>query len=404
VRRILWYVATIALALGGIGLLAGFALLLKSSSDAEVRTDASIVGGLGLVALIAAVLLVATRVGKRQTISSAAFWITGSSFATAIVAGWVTARSDRWPVLDVVLALVALTSAALFVAAIAMRWAPGKSAGKRLALGASAWGMVGATSVALILELVAAIALFAGGIMGLYLADPALVRSIREQGLEQIIDQSGPNLVTTTTVAIGIAAVYALLAPMSEEFAKLLGTMIFLPNSASRYDAFIGGVFAGLGFASVETLVYALAAGDRWPLLVAIRAPIALVHVAAAVVAALGWHATRDGGPWAIARGYGLAVLIHGAWNGLIVAVLLLTASVDESSQIAPASAIALTAIVGVMGLHLFGCFTLITVAARKLGREEGDRDVRTDERPPSGSGTYFERTSTLSSAPIASV
>jgi RsiW-degrading membrane proteinase PrsW (M82 family) len=241
------------------------------------------------------------------------------------------------------------------------------------------WGMTLAPSIALVLELVGLVTLIAGGTIGLYIADPDLVREISDSGVEAIVERSGNDLITTPTVVIGIVAMYAILAPICEEFAKLLGPLTFMRRAtASRLDAYSSGVFVGLGFASVETLAYALAAGEQWPLIAALRAPVAVIHVTAAAAAALGVYA----GGRAIIGGYAAAVLVHAAWNGLTVSVLVMTAAIDNPESVPPAVAGAtFLVVVAMLGLAA-ACFVWLVRTARKLGNDLTRSDTPSRPEP----------------------
>ncbi len=128
------------------------------------------------------------------------------------------------------------------------------------------------------------------------------------------------------TLAIGTAIV----APLVEEPAKALILPIV---SRTRHfdntaDGFVYGAVAGLGFGMTENFVYFVGqAGDAWSWgsTVVIRTFYsALMHgtASAAVGAAIGFGRFR-GGFKAVGLGLvglAVAVLIHGTWNGLLVA------------------------------------------------------------------------------------
>jgi RsiW-degrading membrane proteinase PrsW (M82 family) len=298
------------------------------------------------------------------------------------------------------LAVLAISSTFVVFAAITVRWSRGRRADRRIALGSTLWGMTVAPAVALALELVCATALIAGGALGLYIADAELLRTLSDGGIETAIEDSGNDLITMPTLILGIAAVYAVIAPLVEEFAKLLASVVFLrPADATQFDAFTAGVFAGLGFASVETLAYALAAGDQWPLLAAIRAPVAIIHVSAAAFAALGWYA----GELSILRGYAMAALIHAGWNGLTVTVLLITAAVDDPESLSAAAAFATLVVFGAMTLLLTACSVWLVKTARKRGRETSEFDPPTQPSATIETSQKTERNPTIGRATLGS-
>lgn len=125
-------------------------------------------------------------------------------------------------------------------------------------------------------------------------------------------------------------------APVVEEPAKAL---VLLAVMATRHfddmtDGFVYGAAAGLGFAMVENLLYLSGVvGDPavWVGTVVVRTFFsANMHAMATALvgAALGWGKHRGTrARWAVgALGLGLAIGIHGLWNGLLAAEELLDA------------------------------------------------------------------------------
>lgn len=112
-------------------------------------------------------------------------------------------------------------------------------------------------------------------------------------------------------------------APLTEEFGKALSARWAGPKS--RREAFLFGVAAGVGFAIVENILYAVAAavaGGPWPALAIARSMGAAVHPLATGLVMLGWWESRQGrGFPALLKGYLSGVGIHALWNGTIVVV-----------------------------------------------------------------------------------
>lgn len=137
-----------------------------------------------------------------------------------------------------------------------------------------------------------------------------------------------PLLLISPTAASAAGAMF--IAPLVEEPSKAL---ILLLIAQSRHfdnmtDGFVYGAAAGLGFGMSENFLYFFAAsieGDAltWMGTVFARTLFtAVMHACASsmVGAALGWAAFRGWGARLVALpvGLGLAMGMHGLWNGLL--------------------------------------------------------------------------------------
>lgn len=124
---------------------------------------------------------------------------------------------------------------------------------------------------------------------------------------------------------------YAAVAPMTEEFGKYLGSRVQRP--ASRREAFVSGVAAGVGFAIVEDLLYAAAAvmwGGPWLAVAVVRVSGSAVHPLATGLVALGWWDGRSNGARPILRGSAAGAGVHALWNGSLVALLVVQTTVGS--------------------------------------------------------------------------
>ena len=238
--------------------------------------------------------------------------------------------------------------------------------------GPAAWGMSGALFVALILQLAFFGAIVGAVYVGLYAHDPGVAHAAWRDGIGEKIDHAGGAIAQTPTIALAALLLYALVAPLTEEFAKLLGVLLALRRrSVSRYTAFIAGVSAGLGFAVVETLLYGLAANDKWPILIGLRAPVAFIHVTGTALTALGWHMQRTRGGLALVWHYIAAVLVHAAWNGLTVALLIASATTHDGEHVSVATGLTLLTVLSLMALLLLCCLTWVVLNARRFGKAD---------------------------------
>jgi RsiW-degrading membrane proteinase PrsW (M82 family) len=123
-------------------------------------------------------------------------------------------------------------------------------------------------------------------------------------------------------VANLIAAAVA--APLIEEFAKGLGVRFMMRRWNTRAQAMVLGAAAGAGFGFVEALMYGLAGVDgdqsHWWLYMLVRGGSTSLHVFNTSLVALAWwhwsFGKRPRTGWLL---FGAAVLMHAAWNGLLV-------------------------------------------------------------------------------------
>jgi len=123
-----------------------------------------------------------------------------------------------------------------------------------------------------------------------------------------------------------------LIAPLTEEPTKAL--FLFLVATSKHFDnttdGFVYGAAAGLGFAMTENFMYfsvvaAKGGVELWVQSVIVRTMFsAVMHAAATSVvgAAIGWARFRRTRVRivAITAGLGIAIFMHGIWNGFIVA------------------------------------------------------------------------------------
>jgi protease PrsW len=124
-----------------------------------------------------------------------------------------------------------------------------------------------------------------------------------------------------------------IIAPVIEEPAKalILLVIIWSKHFDNMTDGFVYGSAAGLGFGMTENFLYFLHAGSDfyvWGATVLVRTFYsAVMHATATAIvgAALGYG--RWLGPRALAKygclGMGIALFIHGLWNGLLTLDLL---------------------------------------------------------------------------------
>ena len=121
-------------------------------------------------------------------------------------------------------------------------------------------------------------------------------------------------------VFITIALVFIVVAPLTEEAAKLLGVTLMSYRQPKPAQFFGWGLAAGAGFALVENLFNTVLALDVWVFVMLLRIGGTGMHCLGAGLSSLGWHnflTTRR--PWRLLGAYAVAVVIHALWNGAVI-------------------------------------------------------------------------------------
>ncbi len=199
-------------------------------------------------------------------------------------------------------------------------------------LGRLVWGALLATGMAMVAEALLGMAMLV--IVALAMGSSASGRQTIEglQALAQQLSEMGafeagdldPSMIAPLlhpAIVLGLFLMLALLGPLVEELAKLLGLILRPPSC--RAQAWAWGVACGAGFGILESVffgAYDLTA-STWPAVILVRAVATVMHATMTGLAALGWYALRSEGrlltgPVLI----GLAVAGHGLWNGLALA------------------------------------------------------------------------------------
>lgn len=374
------WTAALLLLLGGAALTALYVLLLALMSDrVAVATDYSTLGAFGLAGLCAGGLLLAVLIERngRPLLSlprGLPIWLGVLIFVVAVAPGFLIYAYELAVVAAPLQVTIALIGIALVVVGVVTRWAPERRVEARVLIVPGVWGMTGAVALTLLLQLAAAVAMVVGLVGGVGLADPELLQgSGLRDTLEEMADDPSSGalegLMNTPTVAFGLLGMIALVAPLSEELTKALGALFVVRGPAfTLYNAFLGGAMGGLGFALVENVGYVLADPTGWPQLMLLRAPVAIIHVAAASLVAVGWYLQSTRGGFALLWFYVVAVLLHGGWNALFGALLLVSSGAMDGSEPSNAAALASLLLVGAMGTLFVGSCCWVVMNARRLG------------------------------------
>jgi RsiW-degrading membrane proteinase PrsW (M82 family) len=145
-----------------------------------------------------------------------------------------------------------------------------------------------------------------------------------------------------------------LVAPLTEETGKALGGWVSRP--ATRRDAFMAGVAAGVGFAIVENILYASGGflfGPGWEATVAVRTFGAAVHPLASGLVVMGWWEWKHKGDVGLLfRRFFTGAGVHALWNGSIVVLGIVESAYQMDSPIGlGAVGIAYSAALGAVAL-----------------------------------------------------
>lgn len=380
-KRALTWIALTLLTLAGAAGVVGYVVAVFYVTDHEqFVTDYGALAAFAAAGFVAGGLsLLALSKRLPATVRFPNEWLALALFLLMLGAGFALVVFERYLLFSPLLAVVAAAALFAFIARLSLRWSPeGRIAARGFVL-PGVWGMVGAPLTAVVAQVITAVMLVSGGVAGLYLADAALMDSI-DEWITEASELTDLSIVQTPTIAAGTLAMLGIVAPLTEELAKFLGVYIVFRNRvATKLGVFLAGASAGLGFAVVETLGYALMAVDQWPQVMLIRAPVAFIHVAATTIVALGWYKQRQSGGYWLVSFFALSVLLHGAWNSLFVSMLIVAGDVTTTDAVDPATALTALVLVGAMGAVLVAAVMWIVGNARHLGREavsEGNRSA----------------------------
>jgi hypothetical protein len=117
----------------------------------------------------------------------------------------------------------------------------------------------------------------------------------------------------------------AVLAPLVEEFAKSVGVRFLMRPSITRAHCFLLGASAGAAFGFMEAMLYG--AGwvseepARWWEGMVVRGGSTSGHVLWTGVCGIAWWYWRSGAHRTPLALFGLAMFVHGAWNGVFTII-----------------------------------------------------------------------------------
>jgi RsiW-degrading membrane proteinase PrsW (M82 family) len=189
------------------------------------------------------------------------------------------------------------------------------------------WGALGATPIAVVLELATGALLFLFGAVVIALSPDSqrLLEQMQSMFLRTrgMLDTSAAmSLVTNPVVALGILFYFAGVVPLIEETLKTLVLVFIAPQRTRLQDAVLWGMAAGAGFAIIENTFNTTSVLSLWVLFVFTRLGATTMHVANGITMGRGWYAARVEGRWSrLFTAFLTSVFFHALWNGLAIAL-----------------------------------------------------------------------------------
>jgi hypothetical protein len=244
-----------------------------------------------------------------------------------------------------------------------------------------AWSVFGASAVlgptlAIFFELFAFIGfgllfvLYASSTPGLEVPFRSLIEELQnEMGSIDFISQQATTLLLSPGAAFLLLGLFALVIPVIEELFKVFVLWFYAGRMRSPLEGFVLGALCGAAFALAENVGFSSAGAEDWLANVLTRATAILPHTFNSAL--VGWGlavAWQKRGYVRLGLAYLAAVLVHGAWNALSVALALNSISgfaADVSPLIETPLPAAITWGVLVLGI-LLGLF----LANRQMRRQ----------------------------------
>jgi len=364
-------------------LFAGLSLWGRDANRAATVSVASIALGvtaasIGLGLLLAWAGWQALHGAADRRMSGRWWGLWSALFAGVLLIGQAAAdRAGAAVVMPVLQVAAGALPALLFLSiAVAAAGLGREQIARRPVLGSLAWGGLGGTSLALVVELILVVGVLAVVAVGLQAADPALadrllaaVQEMQETGRPP--DLAGlRDVVTSPIFAIGLLGLLGVMAPLVEESLKGLAVPLVVAAGGrpGRLAGFLFGVAVGAGFAIVEGILngaMALNAPEFWAGLMLLRGAAAAMHCLASGLAGLGWQMILVERRWPAGGVLGLlAVGLHAAWN-LSVGIIGLISLGGVTAADGPV-AVARAGVAGLLALFLL-CLWLLVAAGLAL-------------------------------------
>jgi len=192
--------------------------------------------------------------------------------------------------------------------------------------GALSSGLALTPVLAFVFEIIGAVIFFL--ILGIYIGtNPELTHALNSvsdltnqltQNMELVLERLEP-LFNDPFVLIFAIAGLGIFVPLVEELFKPIGVMLLLGRNLTPAQGFALGAICGAGYALVENLTIG-ANADTWALTSVGRFGTSAVHILTAALSGYALARAKSEKRYLALLGtYLLNVVIHGAWNSLVV-------------------------------------------------------------------------------------
>ena len=382
---------SISLICGGIGLLAS-GLASRANSVLLATASASLlVLGAGLGLGLAAQAWASLRGRPSAPFFPARVWPLSLLFVFAVVMGHsILTLHVASPFAFPPFHLLATGLPPLILLAAVGRGLRGSARWREIVLQVSSGALV-STTLAFLLELVLLLILLVGGLILLALlpVGSELLRTVVDLARDPRTIQGPDGLVTLARSPIVVAAILAIVAgliPIIEESIKTVGVGLLAYRRPDRAQTFLWGVAGGAGFALVEGMINTATALELWLPVVLLRVGGTVLQCTTGGLMGLAWHAVlsnrqRKRG----LRLFGASLAVHGLWNALTVAMVIVPLEIANGKPAASAQMGAGLATIGIVAL------LILLSLVMGLGLVRLTRSIQSSIAPPQAGAPLTE-------------
>jgi hypothetical protein len=246
--------------------------------------------------------------------------------------------------------------------------------------GGFASGLTLAPTLAITLEILAAILLFFLFVF-LIALNPDLANALEslqadlerfQNDPEQIL-QTLSELLNQPAILTLVLIFFSVAVPLVEEIAKPAAVWLLMWSRPLRpSEGFAVGLLGGAGFGLFENLLSG-ATTEHWAGVTTLRIGATAFHMATAGV--MGWalvRAKEDGKYLSLLGIYFLSVVVHGIWNGIVIANSFSSIADTEAGQFLPYDLSIVS--IGILMLIGTGAVALIALFGQRLAPKPASR------------------------------